>query len=201
MCMETIRFDHVFKSFGDICIFRDFSHSFPAGRVSCVLGASGCGKTTLLRMLLGLEEADSGRIIKADGLRISVVFQEDRLFERLSALKNVMLTARADFSSADALALLDALGLLEAAQRRVEDFSGGMKRRTAIARALAADFDLLVLDEPLGGLDDAMRLRTLEVIKKMTAGKTVIFVTHELSNAEYMGAEVLILKNQNQSEC
>lgn len=179
---------NICKAFGGKQVLTSFSHRFPAGETSCILGPSGCGKTTLLRLICGLLDADSGEITGSD-VKFSMVFQENRLFENLSAEKNVLLTAKKGFSREDARNLLRELGI-EDTSGKTTDFSGGMKRRVAVARALAADYNVLLLDEALTGLDGENRLRALEVIKKMTACKTVICVTHDPRDAEILGGSI-----------
>ena len=183
--------DRVCMRYGDARVLENFSHRFPEGRASLVLGPSGCGKTTLLRLIAGLEQPVSGTITGVEGKKISAVFQEDRLFESLSAERNVLLTAEAGFSRADARALLEALGLGADARRPVRSFSGGMRRRVAVARALAADYELLLLDEPLSGLDEANRANVLEHIRACAAGRTLICVSHDPEDAARLGAEIL----------
>ena len=185
--------DHISKAYGEKQVLRALSHSFPQGQISCILGASGCGKTTLLRLIAGLEAPDSGAITGLEGKKISAVFQEDRLFENLSAEKNVLLTAGAHFSRADARALLTELGLGADARRAVRDFSGGMRRRVAVARALAADYELLLLDEPLSGLDGDNRAGVLALIRARAAGRTLICVSHDPEDAARLDAEILRL--------
>ena len=177
------------KSFGDKLVLDGFSHRFEAGKTTCVLGPSGCGKTTLLRIICGLLDADSGEILGGDQ-KFSMVFQEDRLFESLSAEKNLLLTAKKGFDRENARELLCMLGINDFGGK-VRDFSGGMKRRVALARALAADYNALLLDEAMSGLDEKNRLRCLEIIQKMTAGRTVICVTHDPRDAEILGGNIL----------
>ena len=179
------------KSFGSRQVLTDFSHRFSEGSITCVLGPSGCGKTTLLRIICGLLATDCGEISGND-VKFSMVFQEDRLFEGMTAEKNVLLTAKKGFSRQNARDLLQELGIGDFG-KPVRDFSGGMKRRVAVARALAADYDVLLLDEPFTGLDGETRLQTLETIKKMTAGKTVICVTHAADDAAHLGGNILEL--------
>lgn len=186
-----IIWEHVSKAYGEKQLFADFSHRFSSGRIHCVMGASGCGKTTLLRMIAGLERADAGRIVMPIQTKISAVFQEDRLIENLSAEKNVLLTARRGFTHSDARALLDELELGAWAQNRVCRLSGGMKRRVALARALAVDFNLLLLDEPFTGLDGDTAKRTMDALLRHAAGRTVICVTHDMEAAAHLGAEIL----------
>ena len=188
----------VCKSFGENRVLDRLNWRFPGGQISCVQGPSGCGKTTLLRLIAGLEAPDSGEIRGADGKKISAVFQENRLLENLTAEKNILLTARPGFTRTDARNLLDELGLSDTAQRRTCELSGGMQRRVAVARALAADYELLLLDEPLTGLDDDARLRVLRRIQADLNGRTAIWITHDPDAAALLNAPVLrldLLKN------
>lgn len=186
------------KSFDKNRVLDRLNWRFPGGQISCVQGPSGCGKTTLLRLIAGLEAPDSGEIRGAEGKKISAVFQENRLLENLTAEKNILLTARPGFTRTDARNLLDELGLSDTAQRRTCELSGGMQRRVAVARALAADYDLLLLDEPLTGLDDDARLRVLRRIQADLNGRTAIWITHDPDAAALLNAPVLrldLLKN------
>lgn len=195
--MDVILRD-VCKSFGARRVLDRLSWTFPGGRISCVQGPSGCGKTTLLRLIAGLESPDSGEIHGAEGKKISAVFQENRLLENLTVEKNLLLTARQGFTRTDARALLNDLGLSEAAQRRVHELSGGMQRRVAVARALAADYELMLLDEPLTGLDGELRLRVLRRIQTDLFGRTAVWITHDANTAALLNAPVLrldLLKN------
>ncbi len=187
-----VRIENLCKSYGELMIFERFSHAFPEGRISCVLGPSGRGKTTLLRLIAGLEAPDSGEIWGMEGRRAAMVFQEDRLFMSLSAERNVLLTARPGFTRADARALLEELGL-EARSTPVREYSGGMRRRVAIARALAAEYEVLLLDEPFAGLDEGTRERAIQAIRKHSAGRTVICATHGQEDAAKLEAKTLKL--------
>ena len=187
-----IRIENLRKSFGEKMVLSGFSHTFPDGTRTCILGSSGCGKTTLLRLIAGLEVPDSGAILGVKGKKISAVFQEDRLFMELSAERNVLLTARSGFTRADARALLRELGL-EPQPAPVRGFSGGMRRRVAIARALAADYDLLLLDEPCSGLDGDTRAMALAVIRARSDGRAILCVSHDATDAERLDAQILRL--------
>ena len=158
--------------------------SFTAGTgVTCVMAPSGTGKTTLLRILLGLETADSGAVTGMEHGRWGAVFQEDRLLEQLDAMGNLRFVLGPELDPESAAALLAELGLGDVGEKPVRDFSGGMKRRLALARALLAPFDLLALDEPFTGLDEDNRDRAWRCVLDRTAGRTVLLVSHELPPA------------------
>lgn len=179
----TIELRRLTKAYGEKTVLQDLTHSFPLGRTSCIMGPSGCGKTTLLRLMMGLEVPKSGEITGLIGLRFSAVFQEDRLCGELSALSNLWLV-NPKLPRAEAQKALAALGLSDLSLP-VGEFSGGMKRRTAILRALLAPYDVLFADEPFRGLDDLMKRRVMDYFKERTAGKTVLLVTHDKGEADF----------------
>lgn len=187
-----IELRHICKSYGEKAVLQDFSHVFPNGKVTCIMGPSGCGKTTLLRLLLGLEASNSGTVSGMEGLKKSAVFQEDRLCENIGAVSNLRLVNHA-LSKKEAEKALGALGLSDSLRQPVREFSGGMKRRVAILRALCAAYDILVADEPFQGLDTASKLQTMEYFQKSVEKKTVILVTHDESEAEFFRGELLRL--------
>lgn len=156
--MITVR--ELSKRFGDHVVFEHFSCRIPTDGNTVLRGASGSGKTTLLRLLAGLLEPDSGEISGIRGLRPALVFQEDRLLPWYTAQQNVSLVS----DEATAAAILTSLGLAEALHDKPAALSGGMKRRVAVARALAFGGDILLLDEPFAGLDDEAKRRTAEAL-------------------------------------
>lgn len=168
------------KSYHGNAVLRSFSANFESGEISALMGPSGCGKTTLLRILLGIEEADAGSI-RGVG-RAVAVFQEDRLSEPLSAVENVRL-GRKDATREEARVLLCALGLCEDMEKPVSALSGGMRRRVSIARALIADADTVLLDEPFSALDDDTKASVMHYTKEALAGKTVLLITHDADEA------------------
>ena len=166
--------------------------SFTAGPgVTCVMAPSGAGKTTLLRILLGLERPDSGSV--PEGVRWSAVFQEDRLLEHLDAMENLRFVLGSALDESAANVLLTELGLGDTAGKPVREFSGGMKRRLALARALLAPSDALALDEPFTGLDEENRARCQALIRRMAPGKPVLLVTHDEADAAELDAVLLRL--------
>ena len=181
--MEKIVIEHLSKKYGEKKVLEDLNLVLEAGKTYTMAGSSGCGKTTFLRILMGLEKADSGTITGVPG-KISAVFQENRLSESFSALDNVMLVMNSENKKETAAELLHALGLTDNLTKPVKTFSGGMKRRVALARALAADYDLLILDEPFTGLDAQNRELAIKVIEEYTKNKTVLLVSHDIIDSD-----------------
>ena len=168
--------------------------SFTAGNgVTCVMAPSGTGKTTLLRILLGLETADSGAVTGMEHGRWGAVFQEDRLLEQLDAMGNLRFVLGPELDPESAAALLAKLGLGDVGGKPVRDFSGGMKRRLALARALLAPSDALALDEPFTGLDEENRARCQALLRRAGEEKPVLLVTHDPADAQALDAAVVKL--------
>ena len=166
--------------------------TFTAGPgVTCVMAPSGAGKTTLLRILLGLERPDSGSF--TSNVHWSAVFQEDRLLEHLDAMGNLRFVLGPALDEPAANALLTELGLGAVAGKPVREFSGGMKRRLALARALLAPSDALALDEPFTGLDEENRVRCQACVRRAGAEKPVLLVTHDPVDAKSLGASIIKL--------
>ena len=188
----TVDLRGVSKTFGGTDVLRNVSLTLEPG-VTCLMAPSGAGKTTLLRLLLGLEKADGGQITGLAGRRISAVFQEDRLLPGLDAEGNLRFALGAAYDGGKAAELLGALGLGDAGGKTVRDYSGGMRRRLALARALLFPCDILLLDEPFAGLDPENRARAAERVRRSGAGRIVFVVTHEASDAEALGADILRL--------
>lgn len=175
---DTISLNHISKSYNGQTVFSDLCLSIPLGEITALTAPSGYGKTTLLRLLMGLETPDSGTITGLEAQKKSAVFQEDRLCENLSALANIKLTA-VSHSESEILTAMEQIGLHDCAKKTAKELSGGMKRRIAILRALLADYDLLFLDEPLKGLDSNTKELVIKYTKRLIAQKTVIFTTHD----------------------
>ena len=193
--MNDITLRNVSKRFGDKIVLENFSAVFPAGETSVLMGVSGGGKTTLLRLILGLETPDGGEISGVPA-KCAAVFQEDRLCPQLTALGNVLLAAGRR-KEREARELLTRLGLAESINTPAADLSGGMRRRTALARALCSEYDLLVLDEPFKGLDDQTRRTAIAIVRKQTEGKTVLLVTHDPTEAKAFGDKIIQVPQGN----
>lgn len=185
----SIRLERVSFSYGDTVVLHDVTWQLPRCGVVCLWGPSGCGKTTLLRLVAGLEKPQKGTI---DGVfRVAMAFQEDRLLPWLTAMENVTIIG-ADESVAHKF--LQALGLTAEEMQSVPvHLSGGQQRRVALARALAADSDLLLLDEPFNGLDEDTWQSVVPLITAYAERKPVVLVTHIREQAEALGAELIPL--------
>ena len=194
----SIVFHDVSKSFGDVHVLESFSATFSEGSRTFIMGPSGCGKTTLLRLAMGLEKPTQGSVQAPK--RISAVFQENRLLDVFTPRVAVEMTAAKGTGRKEIDECLTALGLGKDLARPVKDFSGGMKRRVSIARALLAAGDVLVLDEPFTGLDDGTREEVAAVILRYLRGRTLLAVTHDEKDAALFDAEILYLAPSKEAD-
>ena len=193
-----LRVEGLTKRYGGEAVLKGVSFVLHEG-ITCLMAPSGAGKTTLLRILLGLERADGGRVTGLAGHRVSAVFQESRLLPGLDAEGNLRFALGAEYDRVSAAEMLRELGLSDVGTKPVRDYSGGMQRRLALARALLAPWELLLLDEPFAGLDRASRDRAAECVRRYAAGKTVLAVTHDETDAIALGAGVLRLSQAGRS--
>lgn len=173
------------KAYNSQPVLSHLSLTLTKGSITAITSPSGSGKTTLLRILMGLTSPDSGSIENLSQYKKSAVFQEDRLCDNLSALANIQLTSQQAFK-ADILKAMELFGLSGCEKRLVYELSGGMKRRIAILRALFADYDLLLLDEPFKGLDCEIKKIVITETRRRSMGKTVVFTTHDRRELEGM---------------
>jgi len=185
-----IQLEHISKHFDDKLILQDFSLTLPESGILCLMGPSGCGKTTLLRILLGLEQPDTGCVHGLQRGEAAVLFQEDRLLPWLTILDN--LTKVTNCSRETAIQLLSTVELDAEANALPDELSGGMRRRVALARALAYPAKLLVFDEPFKGLDDALKQRLYPIIRSASKEKPLVFVTHDPTEAAALADQILI---------
>lgn len=179
------------KSYGGRPVLENVSFAADVG-VTALWGPSGVGKTTLLRLLLGLEKPDSGQLIGTD-VRWSAVFQEDRLLEGLDAVGNLRFALGMDYEEEKAAAMLTALGLTRETGKPMRTWSGGMKRRLALARALLAVSDAVALDEPFTGLDGENRRRAAVCVAAAAETKPVLLVTHDRTELNLLRANIVNL--------
>jgi NitT/TauT family transport system ATP-binding protein len=206
--------DHVSKSFRQdhelVLALRDVTLQVKDGEFVCLVGPSGCGKSTLLNLIAGLESPDAGALY-ADGMPITgpgkdrmVMFQEVALFPWLTALGNVLFGLNLDptLTRADrlerAMAHLRMVGLAQFARAKIHELSGGMKQRVALARSLAPDPRMLLMDEPFGALDAMTREQLYADLQGIFAHhrKTVLFVTHNVREAACLGDRVLLFSSR-----
>ena len=205
----------VCKSYDGHAVLRGASFAADAGQIVCFMAPSGGGKTTLLRILMGLERPDAGsvkftdldansaperfpltfrgNITTAERVRWSAAFQEDRLLLGRDAHSNLRFALGRAYDERKASELLEALGLGGVGTRPAREYSGGMRRRLALIRALLAPSDALALDEPLTGTDPEIRRRCLDAIRTYSAGRIALLATHELSDAITLDAKIIRL--------
>jgi len=165
--------------FGEKEVFHDYSVSIPDAGIVLLSGESGIGKTTLLRVLCGLQKPDKGTITGLTGRKISVVFQEQRLLDHLTALDNVAIVS----DRVKAENLLKRLNMESELKSKAGTLSGGQKQRVSIARAFAFSDDVVLLDEPFTGLDDQNKMRAAELIR---TAKLALVVTHDAEDTQFL---------------
>ena len=183
-----LKLNGVSHSFGDHAVLRSVSLTVGPGQRLALMGPSGKGKTTLLRAVLGLLRPDDGTV-ENTFRKTAAVFQEPRLLPWRTALENVNLVLGDRRETLPrALEQLQRLGLGDAGDKYPRELSGGMQQRTALARALAVDADLLVLDEPFKALDEKLRQQVLEEVGKTKAA--ILLVTHDEAEAKALGCEI-----------
>ncbi|GHU70840.1 sulfate transporter [Clostridia bacterium] len=177
---ESIQFINVTIRFGEKIILDNFNWTLPIGARVCVGGPSGIGKTTLLRLMARLSQPDAGTIL---GLptRVSYQFQENRLLPWYTAQRNLSLV------SDEPATWLERVGLSADALRFPHELSGGMRRRLALARALAAPAPLLLLDEPFLELDSDSKSRIIALVREQIERNWIILVTHNAQDADALG--------------
>ncbi|MCQ2452363.1 MAG: amino acid ABC transporter ATP-binding protein [Oscillospiraceae bacterium] len=208
-----LKVDSLTKCFGDNTILNGISFDVKAGEVIVVVGPSGCGKSTLLRCINALEPIQGGSIVLEEDTinppsknlaslrqKVGMVFQSYDLFPHMTVLKNVMIAPmkvqkrKKEEVEAEALALLDRVGLKDKANSFPRELSGGQKQRVAIVRSLCMHPDLLLFDEVTAALDPEMVREVLDVMLDLAAnGRTMIIVTHEMSFAKAIADRVLFL--------
>lgn len=185
----TIDLENICKSYGDLVVLKDFNLEIEEDHSYVITGASGCGKTTLVRILLSLEEPDSGKVhfmgdYKYPYLNAGVVFQENRLCEDFTPVQNVIMVNR---KNSVKVAREELLKLLPAdcLDKPVSQLSGGMKRRVAIVRACSIPSDMLILDEPFTGLDEDNRRKVIDYIREKQGRNPLLITAHDTEGLEF----------------
>ncbi|NCB41576.1 MAG: ABC transporter ATP-binding protein [Clostridia bacterium] len=190
--MQNIIVSDITKSFGEHKVINQLSYVFQQGEITCIMGPSGGGKTTLLHILMGLLPYERGEITGVPLLK-SAVFQEDRLCENFSAISNIHFACDKRADEDQIISHFSSIGLRDGFQKPVSEFSGGMRRRVALVRAVLAKSDILFLDEPLKGLDDQTKDVTLAYLKSNINGRTVIMVTHDYEEVKALNGNLFML--------
>jgi len=185
-------FEAIFtKHYGEKEIFSRYSFKLNGNEKVAITGPSGIGKTTLLRLICGLERNEENGGNPFGKLRYSYLFQEDRLIDGYDAKRNIMLTAAKEFSQSDVEKAMAELSL-EDSKNPVLSFSGGMRRRVALLRALLAPFDVLLLDEPFKGLDEDVRKKACALTLRMAKDRPIILVSHDKDDVEELRVDRVV---------
>ena len=204
-----IKIRDLFKTYeGDVKILKGVNLDIEKGEVISIIGASGGGKSTLLRCMIGLEDIDGGSIETPDKKKMGMVFQSFNLFPHKTALQNIMesLIVVDKMPKEEAkkigLELLDRVGLKERANFYPKALSGGQKQRVAIARAIEKNPDVLLFDEPTSALDPEMVNEVLNVIQNLrdTTDMTMVIVSHEIEFVNKISDRIVVMENGNIKE-
>lgn len=208
--MEQIIIKNLSKSYGSLNVLKNVNLTMERDKTYCLMSPSGTGKTTLFRILMGLEKEDEGIItwnvgsaFRSDSdtnasrpLRISTVFQEDRLCPTFSPLENVMMVQKQPTCEPLKNEIRTAMCRLlpeECFNRPVSTLSGGMKRRTAILRALLTKSDMLLLDEPFTGLDEETKIDVIRFLQEYRNNRFLLISTHQKEDVELLKGILITL--------
>lgn len=189
------------KRYAEILIFEDFNLTIEEKRITCILGSSGIGKTTLLNVISGITEADSGDFSDFRGKNFSYIFQEPRLLGWKTVYSNISFPLKNLFSKEQIRQItnkyIDIVGLSNFRDYYPDRISGGMMQRVSIARAFAYPSEILIMDEPFKSLDMKLKKNLINSFIELweTDHRTVIFVTHDVEEAAYIGNDIFILKD------
>lgn len=197
----NLKIENITKSYRDREILDQFSLEFTRGSITCLFGPSGCGKTTLLNLIGGIIQPDSGSLTGFGDERISYIFQETRILPWKTVLGNVLFPLMDALPSGQAnetaRKFITLVGLEKEAGLYPFQLSGGMKQRVSIARAFAFPGSLILMDEAFQNLDNTLKYNILDSFLNIWKedGRTVIFVTHDIDEAIKLGQEIIFLAN------
>ncbi|WP_107697890.1 ABC transporter ATP-binding protein [Campylobacter concisus] len=178
-----------------IDVLKELNLSIKKDKITVILGRSGCGKTTLLRLIAGLEGVSLGEIKFKEQAKIGFVFQEPRLMPFLNVYENIVFALKKyEIDEANIDRLISMIGLSNFKFAAVSQLSGGMSSRVSLARVLAYEANLILMDEPFAALDAFTRASMQAEILKLQTGKTIIFVTHNVDEALYLADEIILLE-------
>lgn len=195
----ALRIDNLNKKYDDIRLYRDFSISFTEGIITCILGPSGCGKTTLLNIIGGIVKPDSGNMSGFEGKFMSYIFQDPRLLLWKTVRGNIEFVMEREMPlherKKESDRLIRLVELDGFAGYYPSQLSGGMRQRVSIARAFACHSDIILMDEPLKGLDFALKQNMIKSFSRIwkTDRRTVIFVTHDVDESIMLGSEIIVM--------
>lgn len=181
------------KKFNDHYVFNNLNLDIESDKITVILGKSGCGKTTLLRLISNLEKYDSGSI-NTNNLKFSYVFQEPRLFPWLTVFENIQTIT--NLPSDEIYRMIRMVDLEKFSNSYPDELSGGMKSRVSLARAFAYKPNFLLMDEPFSNLDDFTRIKMQEELLKLYNKENVgiLFVTHNIDEALTIADKIIVLK-------
>ncbi|WP_314990260.1 ABC transporter ATP-binding protein [uncultured Campylobacter sp.] len=178
-----------------IDVLKELSLSIKKDKITVILGRSGCGKTTLLRLIAGLESVSLGEIKFKEQAKIGFVFQEARLMPFLNVYENIVFALKKhEIEAAKIDSLISMIGLSDFKFAAVSQLSGGMSSRVSLARELAYEANLILMDEPFAALDAFTRASMQAEILKIQADKTILFVTHNIDEALFLADEIILLE-------
>ena len=178
-----------------IDVLRELNLNIKKDKITVILGRSGCGKTTLLRLIASLESVSLGEIKFKEQARIGFVFQEARLMPFLNVYENIVFALKKyEIEPAKIDSLISMIGLSDFKFAAVSQLSGGMSSRVSLARVLAYEANLILMDEPFAALDAFTRASMQAEILKIQAGKTILFVTHNIDEALFLADEIILLE-------
>ena len=180
---------------GRLDVLTELTAEIETRGITVIVGKSGCGKTTLLRLIAGLEQPTSGSIVLPSGSRVGMVFQEARLMPWLTVERNIAFGVRGKKDPERIRALIALVGLEGFAKAYPAQLSGGMQQRVALARALATDSEIILMDEPFAALDYFTRRQMQTELKRIQreSGRAILMVTHNLDEALTLGDSLVVL--------